>query len=124
MLVEILRALMDGPMIRDRLSRTCNLNYQRLVQMLERLEHHGLVSHRTEEGHEVYSLTPSGLESVKEFMWYNAVVHGGRVKSAEEPPTVGDERADRRDSIKKPKVTGFLLRLLLTLPYRGVRNRL
>ena len=124
MLVEILRALMDGPMIRDRLSRACNLNYQRLVEMLERLERHGLVSHRTEEGHEVYSLTTSGLESVKKFMWYNAVVHGGRTRSGGEPWAADDERVGERTSIKRPKVAAFLLRLLLTIPYRVVRNRL
>ena len=75
-LMEILHALREGPMIRNRLSQVCNLNYQRMVEMLEHLEKKGLVVHDAREGHDLYSLTPDGLKVSMNYQWVNAMVMG------------------------------------------------
>jgi len=74
--MEILHALREGPLIRNRLSQVCNLNYQRLVEMLDHLEKKGLIAHDTAEGHDLYSLTPDGLKVSMNYQWVNAMVMG------------------------------------------------
>jgi len=74
--MEILHALRDGPLLPNRLSQVCNLNYQRAVEMLDHLEKKGLVSRTPEGGHELFSLTPDGLEASMYYQWINAMVVG------------------------------------------------
>jgi predicted transcriptional regulator len=75
-LMEILHALREGPFIRNRLSQLCNINYQRMIEMLDHLEKRGLVSHTVQEGHDLYGLTPEGLKASMSYQWINAMVMG------------------------------------------------
>ena len=75
-LMEILYALREGPMIRNRLSQVCNLNYQRMIEMLDHLEKKGLVVHDVKEGHDLYGLTEDGLKVSMNYQWVNAMVIG------------------------------------------------
>jgi predicted transcriptional regulator len=73
-LMEILHALREGPLIRNRLSQVCNINYQRMIEMLEHLERKGLITHTISEGHDLYGLTPDGLKVSMNYQWINAMV--------------------------------------------------
>lgn len=75
-LMEILQALREGPMIKNRLSQACNLNYQRMMEMLDHLEQRGLIAHDTQEGRDAYTLTPEGLKVSMNYQWLNAMVMG------------------------------------------------
>jgi predicted transcriptional regulator len=75
-MMEILLALREGPMIRNRLSQACNLQYARLVEMLEHLEQRGLVLHDTVEGHDSYGLTAEGMKVSMNYQWLHAAVMG------------------------------------------------
>jgi predicted transcriptional regulator len=76
-LMEILYVLREGPMIRNKLSHVCNLNFQRLVEMLDHLEKMGLVSRiEMQGGHDLYSLSPDGLKVSMNYQWINAMVIG------------------------------------------------
>ena len=75
-LMELLQALRGGPQAPNRLSQLCNLNYQRMKEMLEDLEARGLVTHDAREGHDLYSLTPEGLKVSMNYQWINAMVMG------------------------------------------------
>jgi len=74
--MEILHALRDGPLLPNRLSQVCNVNYQRMIEMLEHLEKKGLITHTIQEGHDLYSLTPDGLKVSMNYQWINAMVMG------------------------------------------------
>ncbi len=75
-MMEVLHALREGPMIKNRLSQVCNLQYARLVEMLDHLERRGLVLHDTLEGHDSYSLTPEGMKVSMNYQWLHTTVMG------------------------------------------------
>lgn len=75
-LMEILHALREGPMLPNRLSQVCNLNYQRAMEMLDQLEKKGLVSRMVQDGHDLYNLTQDGLKVSTHYQWINAMVMG------------------------------------------------
>jgi predicted transcriptional regulator len=75
-LMEILLALRDGPMLPNRISQVCNLNYQRAIEMLENLEKMGFIGHTVQDGHELYHLTAEGLEQSKKYQWVHSMVMG------------------------------------------------
>jgi len=75
-LMEILHALREGPMLPNRLSQVCNLNYQRAMEMLGHLEKKGLVSRKAEGTHDLFLLTPDGLKVSMNYQWINAMVIG------------------------------------------------
>ena len=75
-LMEILGALREGPMVPNRLSQMCNLNYQRMIEMLDQLKKRGLVTSSMESGHELYSLTPDGLKVSMNYQWVNSMIMG------------------------------------------------
>jgi predicted transcriptional regulator len=74
--MEILHALREGPLLPNRLSQVCNLNYQRAMEMLDHLEKKGLVSRNEEGAHELFRLTPDGLKVSMNYQWINAMVMG------------------------------------------------
>lgn len=74
--MELLHALRDGPLIPNRLSQLCNMNYQRMKEMLDHLENKGLITRTVQEGHEMYGLTPDGLKVSMNYQWINAMVIG------------------------------------------------
>ncbi len=90
-LMEILHALREGPLIRNRISQVCNINYQRLVEMLEHLEKRGLIAHALQEGHDSYSLTPEGLKVSMNYEWINAMVVGDAPESFGTPTHQGSK---------------------------------
>jgi len=59
---EILRILHDGPTGPTRLSRLCNIPYDRLESYISPLISRGLVKSDFVEGKTVFSLTPEGLD--------------------------------------------------------------
>jgi len=84
--MEILQALREGPLGPNRLSQACNLNYQRMREMLDHLEAKGLVSHDAREGHDLYSITSEGLKVSMNYQWINAMVMGDAPKSSNVQP--------------------------------------
>jgi predicted transcriptional regulator len=61
---ELLRALAPGPQMPARLARKVNVPYDRLPEYLGRLTAGSLVRMEQSEGHERYSITPSGMEAL------------------------------------------------------------
>ena len=61
---ELLRAMASGPQMPSRLARVANVPYTRLGEYLGYLASGGLVKVDPAEGHEVYSLTPRGMETL------------------------------------------------------------
>ena len=61
---ELLRAMASGPQKPSRLARVVNVPYNRLGEYLEPLAAGGLVKGEAVEGHEVYSMTPRGMEAL------------------------------------------------------------
>jgi predicted transcriptional regulator len=63
---EILRVLYDGPTGPTRLSRLCNVPYDRLETYISPLLLRGLVDYEVEGDKAIYSLTPDGLKLLHE----------------------------------------------------------
>ncbi len=63
---EILRVLHDGPTGPTRLSRLCNIPYDRLEAYISPLLSKGLVKSEVSEGRLSYSITPEGLKLLHE----------------------------------------------------------
>lgn len=61
---ELLRALAPGPLLPSRLARVANLPYDRLGDYLGFLTAGGLVKSEPAEGHEMYSITPRGMDAL------------------------------------------------------------
>lgn len=59
---ELLKAMASGPQKPSRLARVANVPYNRLGGYLGYLSSAGLVKVDSVEGHEVYSVTPRGME--------------------------------------------------------------
>lgn len=61
---EILKALAAGPLNPTRLARRANVPYNRLGEFLGSLRSGGLVRVESVEGHELYSITPAGMDAL------------------------------------------------------------
>ena len=66
-LMEVLKALMESPMVPTRISQICNIRYDRLQEFLVQLEKNGLIRAEVQEGHETYSITDEGLNLYREW---------------------------------------------------------
>jgi predicted transcriptional regulator len=58
----LLRAMASGPQNPTRLARVSNVPYDRLPEYLGLLKARDLVKVEQSEGHEMYSVTPQGME--------------------------------------------------------------
>jgi len=60
--MEILDLLLDGPKGPSRLAQAMGLNFYKFVEFAEFLKTKELIRLETQEGHEVYFITPQGAE--------------------------------------------------------------
>jgi len=67
-LMDILGAVLDGPKLPTRLAQLCNLSYDNFVKFAGRLESRGLVRRSLEQGHELYSVTPDGIQTHRDYV--------------------------------------------------------
>lgn len=65
--VDILGRLHEQKMGPTRLSRFCNLSYDKCVEMLGELEARALVRKEIVEGHDIYGITQEGYQTVEDF---------------------------------------------------------
>ena len=60
--MEILDLLLDGPKGPTRLSQALGLNFSKFLEFAAFLQTKGLIRTETQEGHEVYLITPEGTD--------------------------------------------------------------
>lgn len=65
--MDVLGRLIERPSGPTRLSRLCNLSYDKCAEILAELEARGLVRKETEDGHDVYSVTPDGYKLTEDW---------------------------------------------------------
>ncbi len=65
--MEILEALLQEPMIPNRLAQTCNINFGRLGEFTGMLESKGLVRRETRDEHEVLLITEEGVKLLRDW---------------------------------------------------------
>jgi predicted transcriptional regulator len=65
--MEIIGRLVAQPCGPTRLSRICNLGYDKCVEMLTELERKGFVKKEIVDSHEIYSATPDGFQVAEDF---------------------------------------------------------
>lgn len=65
--MDVLGRLIGCPSGPTKLSRICNLAYDRCVEILAELEARGLVKKESEEGRDVYSVTPDGYKITEDW---------------------------------------------------------
>lgn len=66
--MDILSQLRGHPNGPARISRMCNLGYDRCVEFLAKLEANGLVLKETAWGHPLYRLTPDGYQTLEDYL--------------------------------------------------------
>lgn len=77
LMIEILIALRGGPMIKNHLALTCNINFGRLGEMLDQLEKKGLIVRNTvKDSPDQYTLSEAGMKVSMSYQWINAMVIG------------------------------------------------
>jgi len=68
------------PMKKTNLQMRVGLNYPRFVEYLEWLVSHGLVRRKDEQGTELYSLSPQGLDAYHRLVaWIRETMKGMRI---------------------------------------------
>jgi predicted transcriptional regulator len=68
------------PMKKTNLQMRVGLNYPRFIEYLEWLVSHGLVLQKEEDGGELYSLSPQGLDSYHRLVaWIRETMKGMRI---------------------------------------------
>jgi len=65
--MDILGNLLDGPKGPTRLTQACNLTFDTMTKFVGILAVRGFVQTTTENGHEVYSTTPAGVEIYRQY---------------------------------------------------------
>jgi len=65
--VELLAELSERPSGPTRLSRVGNLSYDTCAEILNELEAKGLVRKESKDGHDIYSTTPSGYQTLEDW---------------------------------------------------------
>jgi predicted transcriptional regulator len=68
------------PMKKTNLQMRVGLNYPRFMEYLEWMISHGFVLHREEDGTELYSLSPQGLDAYHRLVaWIRETMKGMRI---------------------------------------------
>jgi predicted transcriptional regulator len=65
--MEVLKVLIESPMVPTRISQVCNIRYDRLPDFLDHMEKINLIKRETQEGHEVYHITDEGLSLYRDW---------------------------------------------------------
>ncbi|MDA4137416.1 MAG: winged helix-turn-helix transcriptional regulator [Thaumarchaeota archaeon] len=77
LMMEILVALRDGPVIKNHLALVCNINFGRIGELLDQLERKGLIVRKTvKDSPDQYSLTEAGMKVSMSYQWINSLVMG------------------------------------------------
>jgi len=66
-MMDILASLLEGPKLPTRIAQACNLSYDNFVKWADFLESRKLVIRSSQQGHEIYSLTPDGHQIYQDF---------------------------------------------------------
>jgi predicted transcriptional regulator len=65
--MEMLRLLLEGPKGPSRLCQSLGLNFYRFLEFAKRLESAQVISKQVQEGHELYFLTPLGVQLLEDW---------------------------------------------------------
>lgn len=66
--MEVLEALRESPLNRSRIAQACNINYGRLAKTVDACLAAGWIATEVKDGHELHSLTPTGLECLIQYL--------------------------------------------------------
>ena len=66
-LMDILGNLLEGPKGPTRLSQACNLTFDTMIKFIGILAQRGFIRVSTEDGHDLYSISPDGAEVFRQY---------------------------------------------------------